>query len=363
MSAVIDQFLMNYKSKSTRRTYKACLMRFFRVIRSDPETYFDESRDYENDVKKYWQNLSDSPPKTIFSYLAAVRVFLSENNIELPAKFWRNIRNRTQGNRAVTEDIIPSNQQLKKILSHADVRGRAVFLFLSSSGMRIGELCQIKLSDINLDTEPPIVHVRAEYTKTGNRRICFVSLEAADAIRAWLKHREKYLKSACNRARVFEKYHNRKEKKTMDDNRLFPFSKGTVRDIWNRLLDNAELSDQDERTKIHKMHLHVLRKFFRTRMAVEIPIDVTEALLGHEGYLTEAYRRYSDEQLGELYLKGVHTINVFESQPDLSGVHKELDDVRSENIRMKEEMQRLRFDLLEVKLAQVQDIQRKKKNK
>ena len=31
----------------------------------------------------------------------------------------------------------------------------------------------------------------------------------------------------------------------------------------------------------------MLRKFFRTRLGAVIPVDVVEALMGHEGYLTE----------------------------------------------------------------------------
>jgi len=33
------------------------------------------------------------------------------------------------------------------------------------------------------------------------------------------------------------------------------------------------------------VHPHVLRKFFRTKMGSVIPVDVVEALMGHEGYL------------------------------------------------------------------------------
>jgi integrase len=59
-------------------------------------------------------------------------------------------------------------------------------------------------------------------------------------------------------------------------------------------------------------HPHTLRKFFRTRLgAVSIPIDVVEALMGHEGYLTEVYRRYSIEDLRKFCLKGESALLVF----------------------------------------------------
>ncbi len=207
--------------------------------------------------------------------------------------------------------------------------------------MRIGEACQIKINDVDLDSNPSTIHMRAEYTKSGNKRICFISDEARDAINAWLIHRDRYLITACRRSKAFEGYHKRKEKKSPDDKRLFPFSKGTATDVWNRLLKNAEFGDVDERTKVHKMHPHTLRKFFRTRLSLNIPLDVVEALMGHEGYLTAAYRRYSPEQLGELYLNGMSNLAVFEAPADLTDVQEEIKDLKKENEDMRRDMEKL----------------------
>lgn len=339
----IEEFLLNYHSKSTINTYRCFLKRFFVGINSNPDTYFNDNKDYETDVKQFHHSLIDNPPKTIYTALTVVRVFLSENDIELPAKFWRGIRNRTKGSRAVTDDKVPSNLELKKILSHADVRARAFFLTLASSGMRIGETCLIKLNDVDLDSNPSTIHIRAEYTKSGNKRICFISDEASDAIRAWLKHRDRYLITACKRSKAFEGYYKRKEKKSPRDSRLFPFSKGTATDVWNRLLNNAEFGDVDERTKVHKMHPHTLRKFFRTRLSLNVPLDVVEALMGHEGYLTAAYRRYSPEQLGELYLNGMSNLAVFEAPADLTDVQEEITGLRGENKTLKDELMDLTY--------------------
>lgn len=350
----IDEFLLNYKAKKTKACYKTYLKKYFNIIGTNPDTYFDEDRDYEKDVKRYWQELNKSPPKTIYTAMTTIRVFLSENDIELPTKFWRNIRNRTQGTRAVTEENIPSNENLKKILSHADVKARALFLTLSSSGMRIGEATKIKIKDIHYDYKPTKINIRAEFTKSGNRRICFISNEATEAIEAWLKHREAYLVTACSRSKGVEQYHNRKERKSSDDDRLFPFSPGTASGIWNTLLKNAEFGEIDERTKIHKMHLHTLRKFFRTRLSLKVPLDVVEALMGHEGYLTEAYRRYSEAQLGELYLQGEHTLNVFESSVEEERIKKletQLEETRQELEQVREASMDINKILADPKLA------------
>jgi len=52
-------------------------------------------------------------------------------------------------------------------------------------------------------------------------------------------------------------------------------------------LEKSKFGEKDKTTNRHKLHPHVLRKFFRTRMGTVIKVDIVEALMGHEGYLTE----------------------------------------------------------------------------
>jgi len=340
---VIEKFLQKYSAKSTIKTYRSFLKQYFEVIGQNSDTYFKQKHDYPEDVLKYWRHLNEKPPKTIATSLACVRMFLSENDNELPSKFWRGIHNRTKGTRAVTEDKIPSSQELKRILSHADVRGRALFTTLMQSGMRIGELTEINISDIDFSCNPTKIRIRAEITKTGNQRYCFIGQESTDALESWLEHRETFLNASKSRAKALQRYYNREPPSNTKNEKVFPFSIGTVRDIWNRLLDNAKLSEKDKRTKHHKMHPHVLRKYFRTHMSLTVPVDVVEALMGHEGYLTECYRRYTIEQLGEQYLTGEKDISVFETPVNLSGINESLKE-------KEEQIQRMRVDFIEGEL-------------
>ncbi|MEM2027605.1 MAG: site-specific integrase [Candidatus Bathyarchaeia archaeon] len=107
-------------------------------------------------------------------------MFLMENDIELPALFWR------KGSRALMLDKVPSNAELRQILNHMDAKGRSLFLVLASSGMRIGEALKLMVEDVDLASEPPRINIRGEYTKTGNPRIAFISSEAKETIQEWL---------------------------------------------------------------------------------------------------------------------------------------------------------------------------------
>jgi integrase len=52
--------------------------------------------------------------------------------------------------RASTPDKIPTKAQLRSILNYMDIKGRAIILFLASTGCRIGETLRLKKIDLKL---------------------------------------------------------------------------------------------------------------------------------------------------------------------------------------------------------------------
>ena len=76
-----------------------------------------------------------------------------------------------------------------------------------------------------------------------------------------------------------------------------------------------------------------------SQMKTQIPEVIVEALSGHSKYLDEAYRRYSLDEMKEYYLKGMPSVMVFESTPDLTEVNKEIEDLKRENMELKKEME------------------------
>ncbi|MEM3384623.1 MAG: site-specific integrase [Nitrososphaeria archaeon] len=320
----VQDFLKMYRSKSTTKGYKVAIKHFFKTLYGEgdlevqAEKYFSEKRNYEDDVERFFQTINDRPPKTIKHYLSAVKMFLLENGVDLSERFWRRLRRRIKGTRALTLDKVPSNEELRKILSHMDLKGKALYLFLASSGMRIGEALQIRLSDLE-DGEPYRIKIRGEYTKTGNSRIAFISKEAVHFLNEWLKVREDYLRSAVEKSHLY--------KKNGEDDRVFPFTEGVAYFMWYNALKDSGYYKKDNSTKRLEIHPHVLRKFFRTRLGAVIPVDVVEALMGHEGYLTEVYRKYSLEELGKFYLQGEGALTIFGSETEeISRLKVEIDE-------------------------------------
>ncbi len=340
----VKNFLNSYDNSGTRKNLYNTIKLFFESIYEEAtpenldamaEKYFSEKRDYEKDIRNFLSSLNGSAPLTIRLKLSSLKTFLIENEVELSLKFWRMVNRRIKGSRALTLDRIPTVPELKQILMHMPIQGRAVYLCLASSGMRIGELLKTNLDDLYLSEEPAHVQIRGEVTKTGNSRHAFFSREAKEALVEWLKVREDYLKSAIGKSHLYDK--------SAYDSRLFPFNASTAYCHWKRALHKSELSGRDKSTDREKLHPHVLRKFFRTRLgAAGIQIDVIEALMGHEGYLTEVYRKYTVPDLAKFYLKGEPSLLVFtdtqkvvEFQKAIEQKNKELQkDIEEKNTRL-----------------------------
>jgi integrase len=358
----VKGFLDNYNASQTKRNFETSIRQYFESVygknttenlEQAVEKYFSEKRNVAQDMMKFLKSLKGLAPLTVKLKVSNVKIFLLENDVELPQKFWKKLSRMIKGSRALTLDRIPTSKELKQILSHVPIQGKALFLTLESSGMRIGELLKSNIDDLYLKEEPARIQLRGEVTKTGNSRHTFLSREAKEALVEWLKVRDDYLAAAVGKSRIYPK--------NSDDSRIFPFDPSTAYSIWKNALHKAKLNGKDKSTGREKIHPHTLRKFFKTRLgAVGIPVDVVEALMGHEGYLTEVYRRYTVEDLQKFYLQGESALLVFTEAQEVTKLRQEMKQeneqlkslyikMSAENQIIKDKMVRIEKELLDLK--------------
>ncbi|MEM5831305.1 MAG: tyrosine-type recombinase/integrase [candidate division WOR-3 bacterium] len=313
---MFEEWINSYSKINTKKSFKIGISAFFKFIygkidlEEASKKYIEEvkkGRDYFKDLINFCNFLNNKTPKTAYTYLASIKSFLNYFlNIELTKKQNRILRSRLpKGNRARTIEGDLTREKLKKILEHCNLKAKALFLFLLSSGIRIGELLKLKLNDIDLNQDPPIVYVRGEYTKSGDPYYTFISKEAKESLIEWLKLREDYIKTSLNRSKGFEKTKN------LEDDRIFPFSFSLCVKMWNRALKKAGLEEKDSFTKRRTLHIHMLRKFFISQGKLVIPETIVEALAGHTEYLDEAYRRYTKDEIREFYKKLEPNLYIF----------------------------------------------------
>ncbi len=306
----VTQFLHQYETENTKINYKVGIKQFFNHIYptlknenldTKAEKYMSEKRDYQEDILNFKDSLHDKAPSTKGSRLNAVKVFLANNGIKFPKLFFRNMNGKNVD--SITWEKVPSNNELKRIIEYLPLQGKALTLVLSSSGMQIRETVRIRLGDIEFNHDPVKIKIQGEHTKTGKKRITFISPEAKEAVQEWLKYRDKYMERAKGRTpKVF-----RKNKGDL----LFPFRSENFNVIWRNALDKANLLEIDKKTNRIMMRPHNLRKFFRLRVG-RYGQDEAEAMMGHQTGLNAIYARFDDveERLEEVYKKSIPDLSI-----------------------------------------------------
>jgi integrase/recombinase XerD len=174
-------------------------------------------------------------------------------------------------------------EDVKQLLAvGAKVRDRAMVLLLLRTGMRIGELLNTTVSDLNL-RERKILIYQAEKTQVG--RVVYFSDDAREALLAWLAERDP------------------------DKQQLF-YARGrdslgytAARVMFHKYLDQAGLSQKG-------YSLHSLRHTFASELLnAGMRLECLQQLLGHAKLeVTRRYARLTDKTREEEYFRAMARI-------------------------------------------------------
>ena len=308
----VSDFLESLHSDNTKRVFRAGLQKFFSVGTGDDLdkvgyqylTHLQKNRSHLVKDIAGIQHLEDIAPKTKSTYRTGIIAFLHHNGVFFSdqEKYLLSKSVPKGENHPVTRDEPITRDLLLKLLAHADIRDRAIIFCIVSSGCRGGELMRLNQKDLNLDIIPARFWIRKPKTRAD--RIAFISQEAVAAVREYLQVRDRYIeKRNMNNKRT-------KRGELKDDGRLFPFWIGHVGEMWRRLLDEAGLTKLDMETARRTLRAHGMRAFFLSQSKRAIPQEIAECLGGHAGYLSSAYRKYTEDELAGYYLQAEPTISI-----------------------------------------------------
>lgn len=177
-------------------------------------------------------------------------------------------------------------QDLESIINSIDlktpigVRDRLIFEMLYATGIRVSELVNIKLLDINLNEQSIKV-----LGKGNKERIVYYGAYCQDILSSYLsEHRSKLL--------------NKKQSEyLLINNKQTNLTTRGVRLIINRIIDKTSLK--------YSISPHTLRHTFATHLLNEgADLLTVQELLGHVNLSTTSiYTHVSNEQLRNVYLK------------------------------------------------------------
>ena len=164
----------------------------------------------------------------------------------------------------------------------ASSRDQAMILLLLRTGMRIGELLNLTIEDINLKEQKIMIY---EGLKNRRGRVVYYSDDAGDALKNWLRHKKP------NTQIVFYGHKGK------------ALSYPAARKVFVKYLKEAGLSDKG-------YTLHCLRHTYATELLnAGMRLECLETLLGHTSLeVTRRYARLTDRTREEQYFKAMKII-------------------------------------------------------
>ena len=236
------------------------------------------------DIFKFIENEQDRGSKTmtVLTRLRAVKAFLRfliDQELADPRLLSRKITVKVP--ELLPRAIDPEDvKRLLKVITH--VRDRAMILVLLRTGMRIGELLELRLRDINLKERRIEIY---EATKNRVGRVVYLSDDSHCVLKKWFKKRDPQKES------VFYAMGRR----TM--------TYQGARAMFVKYLAKAGLADSG-------YTLHCLRHTFASELLnAGMRLECVQQLLGHSSIeMTRRYARLTDKTREEEYFRAMSAI-------------------------------------------------------
>lgn len=268
-------------SVHTIRQSGGVLLSFLGFLYEDDLSIFTLTRHDISAFIEYEQNRG-LKPLSVIGYLRALYAFIAflvEQEVLSHQIMKRKIR--IQEPDALPKAIPLEDVQLL-LDSVSSVRDRALLLLLLRTGMRIGELLEVKLSDIVLHDRKILIYLGS---KNYQGRAVYFSEDAEHALKHWLRLRDR------NQKYLF--YGVRQEQ----------LCYSAAWSVMKKTLERAGLAYK-------KYSLHSLRHTFATEMINSgMRIEVLQQLLGHNSIeMTMKYARLSDETREKDYFRAMKII-------------------------------------------------------
>jgi len=371
----LDRKFRASRSYSTKSTYRTALNQFEIFCKQDYQTELDQlieelvtakSLDPLEVLDDFYTYLTKAKRQnservgfangTIRLYVITCKEFLNDagcriysedikRKFKLPKRTWT-------FEEGLTKDSI------NQILRLANYKLSTIILLACSSGMRIGEIAQLKLSDIDFTKKPTTIKIRAETTKTRETRITHISSETTKALKDLLakadpiKENNDYLFLTDYAKRIEKLTKNAKKNngtwkerfegylKNLSKEDLYAINVRKTKHNYETQLITVinnipELSKRNENGR-YQIHFHAFRYFFKTQVTDAHQSDFAEALMGHKS-LKLVYYKQNAKTREKTYLGIEHAVTISENEQ----IDKNYNELQETNQEMRTEMDSL----------------------
>lgn len=347
-SKKIDKYLDSVytlsHSQLSVNSYRNALNNFLKFIQINYNHSVDEviSKVLSGEIERY-EMLNDfiifadklgKRPATIKLWVTAVKGLLRQFGIKIYSEDFRQLVRIPKDIKTREEPL--TKEIMVRLLRNLPPKLQTVILIAIASAMRIGEIVQLRLSDIDFESHPTKILIRALTTKTRESRETFLTLEATNALKDYLSRFFGWKEGESNANLQDSIIFGRTTLSRSSIKNSAGF--GTIRKQDNELLHTPEIvaknvligslkkyiSKVPDLAKLSEngrmvIHFHAFRKFFYTTVSNEVGANYAHALMGHHEYL-DTYYNLPEEKKKELYLKAEPHLTV----SDFTKIEKDL---------------------------------------
>lgn len=341
IESFLDRKFRYSKSYSTRRTYQTAIHRFQEFLISkynlsledalpklenhqlEPLETLDQLFTFLSDfrIKRGNGHYSNA---SISLYITAVKEFLNSQNLHIYSEDLKQ-KFRLPRKEIIYEEGL-TKEKIVRVLHNSSPKLQTAILMCVSSAMRLGELVQLRVSDVDFSTNPTTIHLRKETTKTRQTRLTHITAEATKALKDYMRRErgwsegtptDKYLFLVNNRDYTDPVVYNRAVRTTCTSLQL---------SLLRVISSIPELYQKNENGR-NSIHFHAFRAWFKTQVTNAHQSDFAEALMGHQSTKLMYYRNNLKDRLKTyLEIESVLTVSDLTTvENTVEGLQKKVD--------------------------------------
>ena len=265
-------------SNRTVQTYVEEIIIFCRWLGLGPDLAIKTRYDWPAKINEYLDHLiakqglaratATRKAASIKKWFVVNEIDSDWGRIELP----KTVRTET--------DQIPTRDEMKSIVSNANLSERVLVLMAVSSGLRLSTLSSLRIKYLDLNREIPSIRLPRELTKNRRSHLTFMSPEAREVLKAYIEDRKLRGETITPESPVI----------ATDRPLGGKLGRQGVWIRWMNVLARSGLARKEEGKKWHLLHFHTLRKYFKTWSSLSgVNSEIVEFFMGHRASIAQTY--------------------------------------------------------------------------
>ena len=285
-------------------------------------------------------------PVTLKNSVITIKNFLEYSDIDIsPRKFKLKVRLPKVIRK--NKEALSKDDVIDILNACSDIRLKTYVMLLAAGGFRAVEALSVRIKDLDLESKPAQVLLRAEYTKTKADRTVFLTEEVTQQLTSWLAY--KYRKRrVCykgengnqNNEKIITEYRTPSQRENdlvfaVYQNTRMPNPDGIYDDIaksFAKTLDRMGKGEREDGNEGRRqITLHSFRRFVKTTISDLGYSDYSEYFIGHSG---STYWQKKQSEKAELFQKiepYLTFLNIHELERHGADIQSKIEELESLN--------------------------------